>query len=81
MLYAWSKFGITAAADHFFKSHDYKERLPANPSKLFKRVVKGKIDYLGMVADRKVAHIYLSWRNTLHWIRSIGGPQRCLHEN
>jgi RNA-directed DNA polymerase len=53
MLYAWSKFGITAAADHFFKSHDYKERLPANPSKLFKRVVKGKIDYLGMVRGQE----------------------------
>ena len=51
MLYAWSKFGLNAAAAHFFKSHDYKERHPlvANSGSLFKKIVKGKIDYLGMV--------------------------------
>jgi RNA-directed DNA polymerase len=51
MLFAWGKFGVHAAAEHFFKSHDFKARQPdssAAPA-VFVKVVKGKIDYLGMV--------------------------------
>jgi RNA-directed DNA polymerase len=53
MMHAWEKFGIDAAADHFFKSHDYKQRTPTHPRELFTRIVKGKIDYLGMVRGRE----------------------------
>jgi RNA-directed DNA polymerase len=60
MLFAWKKFGAPAAADHFFKSYDYKERAPASPAELFVTIVKGKIDYLGMVrGPQSRAHLSL----------------------
>jgi RNA-directed DNA polymerase len=51
MLHAWGRFGLNAAAVHFFQSHDYKERSPdvLSSGSLFKKIVKGKLDYLGMV--------------------------------
>jgi RNA-directed DNA polymerase len=55
MLHAWDKFGGDDAAAHFFQKFDYKERSPegTDPADLFKKIVKGRIDYLGMVRGRE----------------------------
>jgi RNA-directed DNA polymerase len=55
MLHAWRKFGLDAAATTFV-GLDKKHRAKPNPS--FKRVVKGKIDFLGMVRGKADA-VYL----------------------
>ena len=49
MLYAWEKHGVMNAATEFFEKFDRKGRTPKHPEKLFKKVVKGKLDYLKMV--------------------------------
>ena len=63
MLFAWDKFGAVPAAEHFFKSHDFKERHPESSlaaAAVFAKVVKGKIDYLGMVRGHESrAHLSL----------------------
>jgi RNA-directed DNA polymerase len=55
MLHAWDKFGVDDAAAHFFQKFDYKERSPkgTDAAGLFKKIVKGRIDYLGMVRGRE----------------------------
>ena len=55
MLHAWRKFGVDEAAAHFFKKFDYKERSleGTGAAGLFKKIVKGRIDYLGMVRGRE----------------------------
>ena len=55
MLHAWGKFGVNEAAAHFFEKFDYKERSPqgTGAAVLFKKSVKGRIDYLGMVRGRE----------------------------
>ncbi len=49
MLHAWDKYGLEAAAKIFIEKYDYKKRSPQNAEKLFKRVLKGKLDYFKMV--------------------------------
>jgi RNA-directed DNA polymerase len=53
MLHAWEKFGLTAAEADFHNHHDKKHRNPKAPPVSFKRVVKGKIDFLGMVRGKQ----------------------------
>ena len=55
MLHAWGKFGVNEAAAHFFEKFDYKERKSAGTGAavLFKKILKGRIDYLGMVRGRE----------------------------
>jgi len=63
MLHAWEKFGLEAAETEFLNRY-YNPRL-RNPSRQppsFKQVIKGKIDYLGMVRG-KDNPIYLHFRH------------------
>ena len=48
MLHAWEKYGLEAAQDNFDKSHDKKNRF-LSPKVSFKKVVKGKLNFLAMV--------------------------------
>jgi S1-C subfamily serine protease len=60
MLFVWQKFGPKAAADHFFADHDFKHRVPSEKIEMYGRVVKGKIDYIGMVRGKDSrAHLKL----------------------
>ena len=62
MLHAWEKFGTESAADEFFAKHDYQERKPkvGQGSRLFRQVVKGRIDFIGSVRGRDSrAHLSL----------------------
>ncbi|MFN0318583.1 MAG: reverse transcriptase domain-containing protein [Burkholderiales bacterium] len=67
MLYAWDKHGLDAAEREFQLKYDKKHRLPRSsgqPGISYKLVVKGKLDFLGMVIG-KTNFIYLRFRNQL----------------
>jgi RNA-directed DNA polymerase len=65
MLHAWEKFGLEAAETEFLsRYHNSRLRNPSREPPSFKRVVKGKIDYLGMVRG-KDHPIYLHFRHKL----------------
>jgi RNA-directed DNA polymerase len=51
MLHAWRKFDLKLAGEHFFTKYDYRNRLEM-PREVFRQVVKGKIDFIGMVKGR-----------------------------
>jgi RNA-directed DNA polymerase len=53
MLHAWETYGIDAAQSDFEKIHDHKHRAPWSGRPSFKRVVKGKIEYLGMIKGKE----------------------------
>jgi len=65
MLHAWEKFGLEAAETEFLsRYHNSRLRNPSREPPSFKRVVKGKIDYLGMIRG-KDNPIYLHFRHKL----------------
>lgn len=65
MLHAWEKFGLEDAESEFLnRYYDSRLRNPEREPPSFKRVVKGKIDYLGMVRG-KDNPIYLNFRHKL----------------
>ncbi len=49
MLHAWKKFGINAAQTEWEQEYNVKNRAPWLPIPKFDRVLKGKIEYLGMI--------------------------------
>lgn len=49
MLHAWEKYGIQAAEFEFLSRYNNKHRNPNNEFPSFRKVVKGKIEFLGMV--------------------------------
>ena len=52
MLHAWRKFGLDAAQEEFISRWDSKPRSPDKEPTSFGLVVKGKIEFLGMVRGR-----------------------------
>lgn len=52
MLYAWDHFGLDAAEQEFLAHYDKKHRSPVKGPPSFKKVVKGKIEFLGMVRGK-----------------------------
>lgn len=52
MLHAWEKFGLEAAQAEFRNVYDRKHRSPWKQAPSFKRVIKGKIEFLGMVRGK-----------------------------
>lgn len=53
MLHAWRKHGLAAAEGEFTARYDRRQRRPGGEPPSFKRVVKGKIEYLGMVRGER----------------------------
>ena len=49
MLHAWEKYGLEAAQEEWEAKYDTKHRAPWLPVPKFEQVVKGKIEYLGMI--------------------------------
>ena len=49
MLHAWQKYGLDAAQEEWASKYNVKHRAPWLPIPKFERVIKGKIEYLGMV--------------------------------
>ncbi len=55
MLHAWNTYGMEAAEQEFLENHDKKHRSKWKRPPSFKHVVKGKIQYLGMVRGKNYA--------------------------
>ena len=49
MLHAWKKYGLEAAQEEWVSKYNVKHRAPWLRIPKFERVLKGKIEYLGMV--------------------------------
>ncbi len=49
MLHAWDKEGLQAAEEEHYAQYDDKYRNPNSRPPSYKKIVKGKIDFLGMV--------------------------------
>ena len=49
MLHAWEKYGLAAAQGEWESKYNFKHRAPWLHIPKFKRVLKGKIEYLGMI--------------------------------
>ena len=64
MLHAWDKYGIEKAQTEFEKKWKNKNRNPDFPYPRFEDVVKGKIEYIGMVRGR-LNPIYKRFRKEL----------------
>lgn len=63
MLHAWEKHGLPLAELEFQRRYDKKSRNPSAPSARFKRVLRGKLDFLTMVrgVDDSVCIRFLRW--------------------
>lgn len=64
MLHAWRKFGLQNASVEFFAKYDYKHRNPSNTDDLFRTIVKGRIEFIGMVRGKN-DDIYVNFRKQL----------------
>lgn len=65
MLHAWKKYDLQPAEKEFIANHDKKYRKPNSKTVSFGRVVKGKIEFLGMVRG-KSDRLYLKYLKQLH---------------
>lgn len=63
MLHAWEKYGVDAAQSHFEMKYDHKHRAAWTEAPLFQSVVKGKIEYLGMIKGKESSTYlrFLDW--------------------
>ena len=64
MLHVWEKYGLIAAENEFMQKYDRKCRFPAKRHISFPHIVKGKIEFIGMVRG-KDCPIYLSFYSQL----------------
>ena len=64
MLHAWEEYGLEAAQSDFETKYDHKHRAPWRGPPAFGQVVKGKIEYLGMIKG-KGALTYLRFLDRL----------------
>ena len=53
MLHAWRKYGLDAAQDDWEKNYSKKHRAPWSDTPCYEQVLKGKIEYLGMVKGQE----------------------------
>ncbi|TAF07009.1 MAG: RNA-directed DNA polymerase [Nostocales cyanobacterium] len=62
MLYAWAKFGLEAAENEYLDKYVSKSRLPIKQKLKFKQVLRGKIEFIGMVKGKENS-IYQKYMN------------------
>ncbi|QXE22675.1 reverse transcriptase (RNA-dependent DNA polymerase) [Richelia sinica FACHB-800] len=62
MLYAWAKFGLEAAENEYFEKYVSKSRLSIKPKLEFQQVLRGKIEFIGMVKGKEDS-IYQKYMN------------------
>jgi len=65
MLHAWDKFGELAAEREFLRRFDTQNRRAGSATPSFRRVLKGKLDYIQMVRGRSDP-VYVKLRAKLH---------------
>jgi RNA-directed DNA polymerase len=64
ILHAWEKYGLEAAQADFEAKYDQKHRSPWTRTPPFQYVVKGKIEYLGMIKSQES----LTYLRFLDWL-------------
>lgn len=52
MLHAWDKYGYDKAEEEFLRKYDTKYRSPIKPPPSFRLVVRGRIEFIGMVRGK-----------------------------
>ncbi|MBE9203639.1 RNA-directed DNA polymerase [Synechocystis salina LEGE 06099] len=52
MLHAWAKFGLEAAEKEYYQKYEEKVKFSLKKKAIFSQVVKGKIEFLGMVKGK-----------------------------
>lgn len=82
MLHAWEKFGLENAQKEFWNQYNYKHRHPSKNLPQFVSVIKGKIDFLGMVRG-KDNNIYINlyrrlWALAPGYIKKLPQPLESL---
>ena len=60
MLHAWEKYGLDAAQEDWDTKNAHKHRAPWSQPARFDQVVKGKIEYLGMIKGQD-SRVYLKF--------------------
>jgi len=55
MLHAWEKYGLQAAEKDFLQKYNSKKRWPFDKGTLFKKVLRGKINFLKMIKGDQCA--------------------------
>jgi len=70
MLHAWEKFGLEAAEQEYLKRYNKKHRGHFKQAPLFKQVVKGKVEFLGMIRGKDNV-IYLRLRGQLERLLGV----------
>ncbi len=60
MLHAWAKFGLEAAEKEYHEKYESKARLSDKGTPTFKQVLRGKIEFIGMVKGKN-DKIYLKF--------------------
>jgi RNA-directed DNA polymerase len=68
MLHAWENYGEGAAADHFLKLYDKKQRVNKKPE--FRSVLRGKLEFIGFVKGRD-DRIYVRLLNRLLFLDDL----------
>jgi RNA-directed DNA polymerase len=69
MLYAWAKFGLEAAENEYLEKYVSKSRLPIKQKLKFKQVLRGKIEFIGMVKGKEDS-IYQKYINQYKILRN-----------
>ncbi|MBJ7298446.1 MAG: hypothetical protein JHC73_19595 [Dolichospermum sp.] len=69
MLYAWAKFGLEAAENEYFDKYVSNSRLPIKQKLKFKQVLRGKIEFIGMVKGKEDS-IYQKYINQYKILRN-----------
>lgn len=73
MLHAWEKFGHEAAEKEYYEKYAHKYRHSSKSRPPFRQVVRGKIQFLGMVRG-KTNEIYIRYWNQLVKLVPDFGP-------
>ncbi len=74
MLHAWEKFGHEAAEKEYYEKYAHKYRHSSKPRPPFRQVVRGKIQFLGMVRG-KTNEIYIRyWNQLIKLAPEFGSP-------
>lgn len=80
MLHAWEKYGLRAAEREHYDKHRNKNQGPFKHTPGFDQIVKGKIDFLGMVRGKNDL-TYIRYWNQLVTLSPNYGTKRSFPDN
>jgi RNA-directed DNA polymerase len=77
MLHAWEKYGLESTQERYWQKYNHKHRNPELKQPEFKKVVRGKIEFIGMVRGKQNS-IYL---RLLHRYHTLAPDQNTKEDN